>query len=538
MANPDVVDISDAKPEKLIIAGKKPGQTELFIWGDDGKREFLVRVASENLDTVKTRVQEVLGKAQIKGISMEESPYEGKVVLYGSLPKTDKDTFDKIMDPYADRIINLVKLEASEDLVQIDMQVVELSTTLSEQLGFDWNTSSGSSSSSSSSGTSGTGSSSSGSSSSLSPSYQEKTEMDKGSNRIFNLNSFSRTTPILVTVNALVKEGKGKVLSNPRLVVMSGKEASFLVGGEIPIKTTTTSASGGSQQENVTFKPYGVNMTITPTIRQGKVDILLNINISDIDGSTKTSNGEVAFTTRTAQTQLFLDNKQTIVLAGFIKHSESATVKGIPFLSKMPLVGLLFRSQDKEVPTQTEMVISLTPTILRSKKTSTEQLSWPSQRIEDFTKEIQSRFAKESLDDAQPPKEQAQAATPVVEKKEIKPAPVKVTDAAVLSYVRWVQDRISGVITYPYEAIQNNWQGTVKLRLRIQRDGSLADCDILQSSGHDVFDADALHTAKTLAPYSAFPQGMTQQDLVVTIPIVYNQKTKIKKAAQPAAGSY
>ena len=72
-------------------------------------------------------------------------------------------------------------------------------------------------------------------------------------------------------------------------------------------------------------------MMVTPTIREGKIDVLLNVDIRDIDAA-NSSNGNVAFITRTASTDLLMDNKQTIVLAGLIKYSDSEQVTEVPFV--------------------------------------------------------------------------------------------------------------------------------------------------------------------------------------------------------------
>ncbi|MBI3601822.1 MAG: TonB family protein [Candidatus Omnitrophica bacterium] len=535
VANPDVADISDAQPNKVLVVGKKAGQTEVSIWDDNGKKSVIVRVAGENLDSLKTRLEAIINKTGIKGISLDKSAYEGKVVLSGSVYKEDKDVLDKVTDPFSDRIINLVKKEVSEDLVQIDMQVTELSTTLTKSIGIDWNRGGASGAT-----TGATGVSTTSGTPFLNLDYKETLPSTNGKPEdFFKIGDFNRTSSILATVNALLQEGKGRILSKPRLVVLSGKEASFLVGGEIPVVTTTTTGGGaGTTTSNVSFKQYGVNMTITPTVRDGKIDILLNVQISDIDRANKVGN-DVAFITRSAQTQLFLDNSQTIVLAGLIKHADGQTIKGIPFLSKIPVVGMFFRTRQNGAPdSDTELVISLTPTILKSKKMATEQVVLPTKRMDSFAKEIESNFEKEPLN---PPLEKKLPMAPPA-KGASQPMMIKpisqVPDIIVSLYVRSIQLRISQAVSYPYEALQKNWQGAVKLRLRILKDGTLADADVLESSGHDVFDKDALNTAKTAAPFAPFPKEMKGEDIVVTVPIVYNQHTASQNDTQTVVAAY
>ena len=549
VTRPDIVDISDAKAEKVLVVGKKPGETELFIWDNNGKKSITVRVASQNLDALKVRVQDVLEKAQFKGINVDKNEHEGKLILSGSVPKKDRVALDKVIEPYSDGIIDLVKQELIEDLIEIDAQVIEVSATLDKTLGLDWASATSTSSSSTSSSSSSSSSFSSSGSGQLSPAYSESIPTFNGKPEdFFKIGNFSRSNAFQATLNALINDNKARVISKPRLVVMSGKEASFLVGGEVPIIATTTTGGGsGTTSSNVTYKPYGVNMTITPTIREGKIDVVLNIQLSDIDRSTSDNQGNVGFTTRTTSTQLYLDDKQTIVLAGLIRHSDNNNVKKVAFLGDIPVLGALFRSRAAPV-NDTELVIILTPRILKSKKIATDQTTMPTKDIVTFNKEIDGKYQKEPLDapvvkenPVKPSEEKMQKTpamgqSPVIQNLETVVAPKATSE--ILPYVRSIQLRISQAITYPYEALQNNWEGTVKLRLRILSDGSLADCDLLESSGHDVFDRDAQNTAKLVAPFSVFPDNLHQKDVVVTVPIVYNLRASEKSNSQTVVAAY
>jgi pilus assembly protein CpaC len=511
VTNPDVADISDAESDKVSLLAKKGGVTVLFLWDADGKRSVKIRVASEDLDALKARVEKLLQEANVTGVSLEENLDVGKVVLSGELSKDDKNRMTDILQPYSDNLMNLVKEEKSEDLIQVDMQIVEISTSLEKNLGILWGTSS-------SANTGGIAnptftSSSNNSSTGVQLGYGEHQPTGDSFADLFKIGNFQRQTPLEATVNALVQEGKAKLISKPRLVVVSGKQASFLVGGEIPVENTTTSASGGVQQSSTTYSQYGVNMSVTPTIREGKIDVLLNVDIRDIDAS-NSSNGNVAFITRTATTNLFMDNKQTIVLAGLIKYTSNEQITEVPFLSKIPVVGALFRNRATPTPdSNTEMVIILTPTVMTDKKFEDKQIVMPTPSVRDAYRNFDSRYEHEPLPSWQP-----KAATTVIsndQSSDIVPA--------TTAYARMVQEKISKAIAYPQQALGEDLAGTVKLKLHILKDGSLDSEEVVESSGNDVLDQDALQAAKTAAPYEAFTMGMDQEDLVFTVPIVYNR---------------
>ena len=157
VTNPDVADISDAQSDKVSLLAKKAGQTVLFLWDAGGKRSVKVRVANEDLTALKARVQKILDEANIKGASLEENFDIGKVVISGDLSKDDKNRMEDILQPYSDNLLDLVKEEKSEDLIQVDMQIVEISTTLEKNLGIEWGNTGGGSSASSTSTPSTTG---------------------------------------------------------------------------------------------------------------------------------------------------------------------------------------------------------------------------------------------------------------------------------------------------------------------------------------------------------------------------------------------
>jgi TonB family protein len=492
IADSQIADISEADDQKILLRGNSVGQTALFIWDEHGKRTIMVYVYNQNLDLVKNRIEKLLKDVDIYEIKLEKNEREGKVVAYGEVPPYKRIQYDQVMGAFSEDVLDLVKDAEGETLVQIDMQVTEMSTSISKSLGIEWSTGkqtvSGNTVTTTSGGT-------------FAPTYMEiMPSLEPGVKDYFKIGQFQRSidSALVTKINALIQEGKARLLSKPKLVVVSGQEASFLVGGEVPVRTTTSSG-GGVTQENVSFKSYGISMTVTPTIRKSKISIDLSVEVSDIDAANAVGN-DVAFTTRSAQTQLNLDDGETIVLAGLIKSNRNTAVKRVPFVSDIPIIGLLFRSKSTVTPdTDLEMVIALTPHVLGDQEntavsssagTSTEQ------KLPVSGGNLPDKIPTQYLGI---PKEMAQ-------------------------YVSEVQRKISQAIIYPSEAQQYGWEGTVKVGMLILNDGTLVFALVKESSGHEIFDEVALNTAKQLAPFSAFPSDTDLQELNVTIPIVYSLK--------------
>jgi len=498
ITDPEVADIVSTEEDKVLIIAKSDGNTSLFVWDSQGKHSIWIYVFSQNLEEVKLRLEQLFNTAQILDLIIDVNEREGKVVISGDVPDYKQDMYEDIIEPFIDNIIDLVIKEKIEDLIEINVQVTELNHTLTRDLGIEWFT--GTQTTSGSTVTTSFGDT-------LNPTFLELLPSFDGSvSDYFKIGDFQRatTSALVARVNALVKEGKARVLSNPNLVVMNGDEAHFLVGGQIPIRTTTTQTSG-TTTGNVEYKEYGIGMTITPTIVKEKIDILMDIEISEPD-PTNSTGSDVAFLTRTVQTHLFLDDGQTIVMAGLIKKATNEEIKKVPFLGDVPILGLLFRNKSTPVADQDqELVVSMTPHRIRQKKTSK-------------SKEVKINTATE--------------AAMIIERFEKEDARVDEEETArkarakqdLQYYVDGVQRKIANSVIYPAEAEEFGWEGTVKVNLLILNDGTLAVATIKDSSGNEIFDEYALNVTKNVAPYSSFPSSAAFNDLNITIPIVYRLK--------------
>lgn len=153
-------------------------------------------------------------------------------------------------------------------------------------------------------------------------------------------------------LKALERQGALRSLAEPTLTAMSGQEAQFLVGGEIPYTTTDTSG-------NVTtsFKEYGVKLTFTPTIKSdGEIGLAVNTEVSE-----PSSAGDGAISTRQAKTNVELGAGQTLSIGGLMQNSVRTQINRMPGLGDIPILGTLFRSRDF-IHSQTELVVLVTPT--------------------------------------------------------------------------------------------------------------------------------------------------------------------------------
>lgn len=160
-----------------------------------------------------------------------------------------------------------------------------------------------------------------------------------------------------LSAHALEKTGDAKILANPTLLCRSGQEAEFLAGGEFPIKVFNRVQSG------VVWRKYGILVKVKPKAdRFGKISMTLETEISNIDGA-RVVDGIPGLLTNRVLSHFDLSGSQTIAISGLIRNDESESVKGLPGLSQIPILGALFSSREFR-ENRSELVILVKPETL------------------------------------------------------------------------------------------------------------------------------------------------------------------------------
>ena len=166
---------------------------------------------------------------------------------------------------------------------------------------------------------------------------------------------------IRAVLHALGTDGRSKVISTPRVMVLDNEKATINVGDQISVETGASSGTGTGGTV-VTARQYlstGVILTVTPRINAGgRVTLDVNQEVSSPGPGT---NPTIA--TRKAQTVVTVSSGETMVLAGLISDSSTTGSSGVPLLSKIPLIGGLFGTQTLNKK-RTELVLLITPTVV------------------------------------------------------------------------------------------------------------------------------------------------------------------------------
>ncbi|MEO8364747.1 MAG: type II secretion system secretin GspD [Pseudoxanthomonas sp.] len=169
-------------------------------------------------------------------------------------------------------------------------------------------------------------------------------------------------------VNALDKVTNLHLLQTPSVFVRNNAEATFNVGSRIPVQSVTFNPGTGTDgtYSQVQYLDTGVILKVRPRItKDGMVFLDIVQEVSSPGSLADAVNGNVRIDTRKLKTEAAIQSGDTVMLAGLIKDSVSDGSSGVPFLSKIPIVGSLFGTKTQNTE-RTETIVLITPTIIRN----------------------------------------------------------------------------------------------------------------------------------------------------------------------------
>ena len=462
IGNPNIMDVTNVTKNEMTLSPKAAGITTLVFWDNFGEQSYKIRVVTEDMLEIKRRVDHLIAKLNLPEVYTQAEDEENKVLLLGKVKSAaDRELIALALGPLKEKTTDLIAVQEEEAVVEIDVQVLELSKDATNTLGFSWP-----------------------SSITLTDSSGPTSTAVTGLDKVFHLSDFTRSA-FNITVDALVQEGKARILSRPRLACQSGKEAELLVGGEKPIFTTAAQSTVGSST-SVEYKEFGIKLKIKPTVfAQDHIKLALNVEVSEVGtaetiGSTSAPTAKAyPLSKRTAVTELSLLDGQTLAIGGLMKHKFEEDVRKTSLLGDLPILGILFRKTTTKIGGgtgergDTELFITLTPTIISGKKITQAE-------------------------------------------KVLSSAPANVKE-----YSQIIQKRILENLAYPIIAKETGLQGIVKLSLHLTSAGKLLETKVKASSGNKILDEDAVSAARKISTYPTFPASIESKELWIDVPIIY-----------------
>ena len=174
-------------------------------------------------------------------------------------------------------------------------------------------------------------------------------------------------TSFATILNLIAQDADSNVLSTPSIMTMDNEEASIVVGQEIPITTgETLSGSNSNPFRSVTRQEIGVKLVVRPQINEGNaVKMYINQEVSSIFGPLGEMSTDLITNKRNIKTTVLVEDRETIVLGGLIDDDVQESVKKVPFLGDIPLLGRLFKTTSI-TRTKRNLMVFLRPTIVRN----------------------------------------------------------------------------------------------------------------------------------------------------------------------------
>ena len=351
ITNPAVADAVVVSPREILIDGKTAGTISLIVWGE-GQRVQYDLVVVQQIPDLQQRLQ-----ALFPGEDITVSFNEDATILSGNVSSTN------VMLRAAEiarasgtkrSVINMMQVPGGSESQQVLLQVrfAEVNRRILKEIGLnlivnrqDW------------------------AARATTQQFSAPTIDDAANpggiifSDLLNLFFFDRDEGIGGIMRALEQSGAFQSLAEPNLIAYNGQEASFLAGGEFPVPVVQ-SATGSV---TVQFKEFGIRLTFTPTIAGDVIRLKVAPEVSTLDFANGVSLGGFripALTTRKAATDVELRDGQSFAIAGLLDNISQDDGANIPFLSKIPIVGYLFKSK-AERATQTELMVLITPRLVR-----------------------------------------------------------------------------------------------------------------------------------------------------------------------------
>ncbi len=360
VTNPAVADATVVQPHEVLVDGKTPGTVSLIVWSSTDRKQYDLVV-----EPAITTLQQQLARL-FPGEDITVSATDEAIILSGAVSSNAVSLRAAEIAQASSskmKVINMLQLPGGQESQQVMLQVrfAEVNRRALTQLGVNFFT-----------GPNGykdwIGRSTT--QQFAAPNFDTDNAAGGVSDKLtfsdfLNLFLFNTKYNVGAVITALKSTGFFQSLAEPNLIAYNNQEASFLAGGEVPVPV----AQGGSAvgTVTVTYKEFGIRLTFKPTIAGDVIRLMVKPEVSSLDfgnGVTLAGFRIPALTTRRAETNVELRDGQSFAIAGLLDNVTQDNGAAIPFLSKLPIIGALFKSKSDSTE-RTELMVLITPRLVR-----------------------------------------------------------------------------------------------------------------------------------------------------------------------------
>ena len=355
IANPKIADVSVLSGTELNIVGLDKGTTTLTVFLENNNRinyvitvlpidKGMAKYIEQQIGLPNVHVDKVDDRVILRGKVRNQKEMERAILIATTYLESDQEVSgegEKMAN------VNITNLLEMENPVQINLEalVLDISTAKTNYFGFQY----------------ANASSISRSDTGYDITFGTVGTFNGGQNYAHFGKPFMNVD---VQVQALVQNGDARVLSRPNITTLSGEKAELLIGGSIPLPVTDS--DGGV---NVSWKDYGIKLIVEPKLdTEDKITAKVETEVStlDYDHAVTSSVGTFpAMTKRTANAAINLESGMTMVIGGLLNSQDGKTIKKIPLLGDIPIIGEFFKhttnSKDKR-----ELMILIRPRIVET----------------------------------------------------------------------------------------------------------------------------------------------------------------------------
>jgi pilus assembly protein CpaC len=337
------------------LHAKKAGITTVNLWDDKGEIHTV-----DVIITGDVRELDLLLRSQFPDAALKLYPTSSStLIMSGYVDRADNvNRIVRIAEDYFPKVLNNMTVGGSQQVL-LHVKVMEVSRTNLKQLGFDWmNFSAGGDF---------VGSTASGIITKANPTaslFRTAVDMTTSSGETFQFGVVNNPKGFVAFMDALKQEDLLRVLAEPNLVTVSGRPASYLVGGQMPYPQPT-----GFGNIAVNFRDFGTQIDFVPIVLgNGGVRLEVRPRVSEIDPTlsiTIAGTSVPGFRMREVDTGVEMKFGQTLAIAGLLQKRETMVKRGIPYLMDMPFVGAAFSRKSSKI-TEVELLILVRPELVEA----------------------------------------------------------------------------------------------------------------------------------------------------------------------------
>jgi len=357
LADPEIAEAIVVSPTQVLVNGRKPGGVSLMLWDEaDQSQAFEVSIDIDVLG-LSQKIHEVF---PTENVHIETS--KDMVILTGNA--SSSIVADKILEvvkgvtPKVTSMMQIPAPPAGEILLQV--RFAEVDRTALNQFGINF--------------ISLPGAKNIGSVSTQQFAPPQLVNQNNGTTQfglsdLLNVFLFRPDINLALTIKALQEKNLLQILAEPNLLTESGKEASFLAGGEFPYPVPQSfGGSGGYASITIQFKEFGVRLNFTPSFTpDGQIHLKVKPEVSSLDyaNALRLQGYTVpALTTRRVESEMNLADGQSFAIAGLVDNRVTQQLDKIPWIGDVPVLGKLFQSKSFQ-RNKDELLVVVTPIIVK-----------------------------------------------------------------------------------------------------------------------------------------------------------------------------